>query len=134
MTSEVIYKGGLRTESKHLRSGTVIITDAPVDNHGKGESFSPTDLVATSLASCILTIVGIMAERKNIDIEGAKAEIEKVMASEPRRISAIRVKIQMPDKEYTDQEKKLIEKTAAQCPVGNSLHPDLDQDVTIVWA
>ena len=134
MTSEVVYKGGLRTECKHLRSGSVIITDAPVDNHGKGESFSPTDLVATSLASCILTIIGIMAERKEIDIEGARAEVEKVMASDPRRISDIKIKIQMPAKSYTEQEKKLIEKTAAQCPVGNSIHPDLNQELEIIWA
>ena len=104
MTSEVIYKGALRTECKHLRSGNSILTDAPVDNKGKGETFSPTDLVATSLAACILTTIGIKLEEKGVDIAGAKAEVEKVMASDPRRISEINMKIYMPAKNYSDKE------------------------------
>ena len=133
MTSEVIYTGALRTECKHLRSGNSIITDAPVDNKGKGETFSPTDLVATSLAACILTTIGIKVEEKGLDISGAKAEVEKVMASDPRRIAAINMKITMPAKNYTEKEKVLIEKIAAHCPVGRSLHADLDENMEIIW-
>ena len=93
MISKVVYKGDLRTEAPHLRSGQIIITDAPVDNQGKGEAFSPTDLVATALASCMLTIMGIVAKRDGIKMEGTTAEVEKIMASDPRRIREIRLKI-----------------------------------------
>ena len=93
MISKVVYKGDLRTEATHLRSGQIIITDAPVDNQGKGEAFSPTDLVATALASCMLTIMGIVAKRDGIKMEGTTAEVEKIMASDPRRIREIRLKI-----------------------------------------
>ena len=86
MTSKVIYQGGLRTQATHLRSGNTIITDAPVDNKGKGEAFSPTDLVATALASCMLTIMGIKADDMNVNIEGTTAEVEKIMGAEPRKI------------------------------------------------
>lgn len=134
MTSEVIYKGALRTECKHLRSGNSILTDAPVDNKGKGETFSPTDLVATSLAACILTTIGIKVEDKGLDIAGAKAEVEKVMASDPRRISEINMKIYMPAKNYSDKEKVLIEKIAHHCPVGRSLNADLKETMEIIWS
>jgi putative redox protein len=134
MTSEVIYKGALRTECKHLRSGNSILTDAPVDNKGKGETFSPTDLVATSLAACILTTIGIKLEEKGVDITGAKAEVEKVMASDPRRISEINMKIYMPAKNYSDKEKVLIEKIAKHCPVGRSLNADLKETMEIIWS
>jgi putative redox protein len=134
MTSEVIYKGALRTECKHLRSGNSILTDAPVDNKGKGETFSPTDLVATSLAACILTTIGIKVEEKGLDIAGAKAEVEKVMASDPRRISEINMKIYMPAKNYSDKEKVLIEKIAKHCPVGRSLNADLKETMEIIWS
>jgi putative redox protein len=134
MTSEVIYKGALRTECKHLRSGNSILTDAPVDNKGKGETFSPTDLVATSLAACILTTIGIKVEEKGLDIAGAKAEVEKVMASDPRRISEINMKIYMPAKNYSDKEKVLIEKIAHHCPVGRSLNADLKETMEIIWS
>jgi putative redox protein len=134
MTSEVIYKGALRTECKHLRSGNSILTDAPVDNKGKGETFSPTDLVATSLAACILTTIGIKLEEKGVDITGAKAEVEKVMASDPRRISEINMKIYMPAKNYSDKEKVLIEKIAHHCPVGRSLNADLKETMEIIWS
>ncbi len=134
MTSEVIYKGALRTECKHLRSGNSILTDAPVDNKGKGETFSPTDLVATSLAACILTTIGIKVEDKGLDITGAKAEVEKVMASDPRRISEINMKIYMPAKNYSDKEKVLIEKIAHHCPVGRSLNADLKETMEIIWS
>ncbi len=133
MTSKIIYNGGLRTEAEHLRSGNKIITDAPVDNRGKGETFSPTDLIATGLGSCILTIMGIKALDKGIDIEGATCEVNKIMASNPRRIARLEVTIQMPDKTFTDKEKKLLEAAAHHCPVGNSLHPDLEEVITIKW-
>lgn len=132
-TSKVIYNGGLRTEAEHIRSGNKIITDAPVDNHGKGEAFSPTDLVATALGSCIFSIMGIKALDKGIDIEGATCEVTKTMTSNPRRISKIEINIQMPDKNYTSKEKKLLEAVAHHCPVGNSLHPDLEEVIHIKW-
>ena len=134
MTSKVIYKGELRTECTHIRSSNIIQTDAPIDNQGKGETFSPTDLVATALASCILTIMGIKARDKGISMEGATAEVIKEMGDQPRRISAIRIKIIMPDLPFTDKEKLLLQKAADHCPVGRSLHPDLEEDVQIIWA
>ena len=91
MIAQVEYKGQLRTEAKHLRSGSVIVTDAPIDNQGKGEAFSPTDLVATALASCMITIMGIVAERDGIDIEGVTADVDKIMSKEPRRIGEIKI-------------------------------------------
>jgi uncharacterized OsmC-like protein len=133
MISKVVYKGNLRTEATHLRSGNVIITDAPLDNHGKGEAFSPTDLASTSLASCILSIMGIAANTHNINIEGATADVIKVMDSDPRRIKTIEVTIQMPDNNYTDKEKKILEKAAHHCPVGLSLHPDTEEILIINW-
>ncbi|MEM9990155.1 MAG: OsmC family protein [Bacteroidota bacterium] len=132
-TSTVIYKNGLRTEATHLKSGNSIITDAPTDNHGKGEAFSPTDLVATALASCMLTIMGIKAAAKDLDIEGAKVEVTKVMASAPRRIAEAQIKITMPQNDYSDADKKLLEGAARTCPVAKSLHPDLVQAVEFVW-
>ena len=133
-TSKVIYKGGLRAECTHLQSGTSINTDAPKDNHGKGEAFSPTDLVATALASCILTTIGIVAMRENFtDIDGATAEITKVMYAEPRRIGEILIKITFPALQYTDKEKKIFEHTAHTCPVSKSLHPDLKQVIEFIW-
>lgn len=133
MTSEVIYTGDLSTTATHVRSNTSIVTDAPVDNQGKGESFSPTDIVATGLASCAMTIMGIAARNHDIDIVGAKATVEKIMGSDPRRISRINVVITMPEKTYSDKEKKILEKAALHCPVAKSLHPDLVQDMTFIW-
>ncbi len=133
MTTEIIYNGQLRTSAKHLRSGNTIINDAPVDNHGKGEAFSPTDMVATALGTCILTIMGISAQKNKINIEGAKAEVTKTMASDPRRIAKIEAIIKMPQKNYSDEEKQLIEQALNNCPVCRSLHPDMIQDIQIVW-
>ena len=134
MTSEVIYKGGLRTIATHLKSGKQIITDAPTDNQGKGEAFSPTDLLATSLAACHLTIMGIKARDKDIDMVGARAEVTKVMASDPRRVGQVIVKIIMPDNSYSDKEKTIIEKSAESCPVGRSLSDQLDIDLQLIWS
>jgi len=133
LTAKVTYKGQLRTEAIHLKSGNVIITDAPVDNHGKGEGFSPTDLTSTSLASCILTIMGIAAQRKEIDIAGATAEVTKEMTSGPRRIGKIVIDISMPQRSYTVAEKKILEAAAHHCPVGLSLGDNTKEVVNITW-
>jgi uncharacterized OsmC-like protein len=133
MTAEIIYNGQLRTSATHLRSGNTIINDAPLDNHGKGEAFSPTDLVATALGTCILTIMGISAQKNKIDMQGAKAEVTKVMASEPRRIAKIEVIIKMPKNNYSDQNKQILKQALDNCPVCRSLHPDMKQDIKIIW-
>ncbi|MBN9485223.1 MAG: osmotically inducible protein OsmC [Bacteroidetes bacterium 43-93] len=134
MLARVIYKGGLRTEATHLRSGTTIETDAPVDNQGKGERFSPTDLVSVALATCIVTTIGIASDTRDIDITGTECEVEKIMDSNPRKIGEIRIKLTFPkDKQYTDREKMLLENVANTCPVARSLHPDLKQTLTFVW-
>ncbi|HNA95314.1 MAG TPA: OsmC family protein [Saprospiraceae bacterium] len=132
-TAEILYKGGLRAESIHLRSGNVIVADAPVDNHGKGEAFSPTDLAATSLGICMVTVMGILADAHNIDIDGTRITIMKHMGSDPRRISGIDVDLYMPDRDYSDKEKKMLEHTAYNCPVAKSLHPDIVQNVKFHW-
>ena len=126
-TSEVIYKGELRTTAMHMKSGQQIITDAPVDNNGKGEAFSPTDLLATSLGTCMLTVMGIVARRNNINMDGTKAEILKVMAESPRRVSEIYLDMFFPKNNYAQKEKDLLEYTAINCPVAKSLHPDIKQ-------
>ena len=132
MTSKVIYKGSLRTEATHLRSGNTIITDAPTDNKGKGEAFSPTDLVATALASCMLTIMGIKADEMNINIDGTTAEIEKIMGSGPRRIAQLIIVINIPIS--TDQKtKNILEKVALACPVDKSLSDSMIRDVKFIW-
>ncbi len=130
MTSKITYNGELRTTAVHLRSGTTVITDAPTDNHGKGEAFSPTDFVATALGSCMLTIMGIVAKRIEADITGTKVEVTKVMASNPRRIAAVEVHIQLPHDNYTDKVKTILENAARTCPVAMSLDPDLEQKVS----
>ena len=126
-TSEVTYKGDLRTAAIHLKSGQQIITDAPTDNNGKGEAFSPTDLLATSLGCCMLTVMGIVAKRHNINIDNTKVEILKVMADNPRRVAEIHIDMHFPKNNYTDKERELLEHTALACPVAKSLHPDIKQ-------
>lgn len=134
MTSKVIYLGELRTHAQHLRSGVELVTDAPPDNNGKGESFSPTDLTATSLANCMLTIAGIAARTHGINIDGTEAEVLKEMAANPRRISAVRVTVTVRGQEhYSDKEKSIIEHAARTCPVALSLHPDIEQDIKFNW-
>lgn len=134
MTSKVIYKGELRTESIHLQSNSIIYTDAPKDNFGKGEMFSPTDLVATALASCMISIMGIVAMKEGITtVEGTVAEVTKVMYVEPRRIGEIHIKITFPKNNFTEKEKKIYEHAAHTCPVAKSLHPDLKQIIEFVW-
>lgn len=133
MTSKVTYLGDLRTESQHLQSGSKLITDAPVDNHGKGEAFSPTDTVANALASCMLTIMGIKAKDLEIDIIGTTAEVTKTMESTPRRISKIKVVIQLPNS-FEEKEQKILENAAMTCPVFHSLHPDIEKDISFKYS
>lgn len=133
ITSKIIYQGDLRTECTHLQSGKVIVTDAPCDNQGKGEAFSPTDLMATSMGACILTIMGIKTRDHSIDITGTRAEITKIMASDPRRVSKVVVEFFFPDKPYTPEEKQLVESVAGTSPVPLSLHPDLKQTIRFHW-
>lgn len=126
-TSVVIYTGDLRTENQHLASGSIIITDAPKDNFGKGEYFSPTDLLATSLANCILTTMAIATRKLDIDLTGTKATVTKTMGVEPRRVVKIDVDIELPESVVLF--KNELEYAAHNCPVAKSLHPDIQQNV-----
>jgi len=134
MTSKIIYKGNLRTEAVHLQSGTQIETDAPTDNNGKGERFSPTDLVATALGSCMLTIMGIAGNTHQINIEGTEVEITKIMTPPPRQIGEIIVKLTMKGQDsFSDKEKAILENSALTCPVFLSLNQDMKKTVEFVW-
>ena len=129
-----VYKGNLRTEITHTQSGTKITTDAPTDNHGKGESFSPTDLFASSLGSCMLTIMGITAQAHGFNIDGTTMTTEKVMAANPRRVAEIIIDFKFPEgSNYSDKEKRLIEAAAKSCPVGNSLSAELKKTINFNW-
>ena len=132
MTSKVTYKGDLRTECEHIQSNNKFITDAPVDNNGKGEAFSPTDTVATALASCMLTIMGIKASEHDLDIKGTFAEVTKHMEANPRRISKIDVIVNVKG-ELTDRDKSLLENSARTCPVIHSIHPDIIKNITFSY-
>lgn len=133
MTSRIEYLGELRTQATHLLSGQQIITDAPPDNQGRGEAFSPTDLCATALGCCMMTIMGIAARTHEIDMTGATAEITKIMAADPRRIARVEVKIQMPQREYSAKQKAILENAAKGCPVSRSLNANLEEVVEILW-
>jgi putative redox protein len=134
MTSQIIYKGALRTEATHLQSGTAIETDAPLDNQGKGERFSPTDLLATSLGNCMITIMGIKARDMNIDLTGTTLDITKIMKAEPRRVGGIKVVLNFPAHlQLSDKEKTILQNAGLTCPVAKSLHPDLEQDISFNW-
>tara|TARA_B100000963_G_scaffold203306_1_gene177050 strand:- start:412 stop:816 length:405 start_codon:yes stop_codon:yes gene_type:complete len=132
MTSKVTYLGNLRTESVHIPSNDKIVTDAPTDNNGKGEAFSPTDLVASSLSSCILTVIGIVCKKIKYDLTNTKSSVKKIMGDKPRRIVEIVVKIEF-SKTADSKTKKIIEKTALNCPVAKSLHPDIKQNISFIW-
>lgn len=132
MTSEVIYQGGLRTISIHLNSKNQIVTDAPIDNHGKGEAFSPTDMVANSLATCMLTVMGIKANDLNLNIEQSKANVTKVMGPDPRRIIKIIIDFEMIGA-LTKKDQTILERTAHACPVMYSLHPDIEKEIGFKW-
>ncbi|NND77660.1 MAG: OsmC family protein [Flavobacteriales bacterium] len=132
ITASVQYTGNLRTQAKHLKSGEEIISDAPIDNNGKGEAFSPTDLLSTSLASCMITVMGIAAEKRNIAFNNITGEITKVMASDPRRVNSIKVKL-IIDEKWSEKERKILEKVGVNCPVAKSLSPDLKQEIEFVY-
>ena len=132
MISKVTYKGSLRTEAIHVQSGNTIITDAPIDNHGKGEAFSPTDLVATALASCMLTIMGIVANRNHLKINGTTAEIEKIMGANPRRINGIKISIRF-NENFDKKTKRKLENAALTCPVSNSLSENLNESIKFIY-
>ena len=127
-TSTSKYSGELRTHSVHTQSGETYITDAPTDNEGKGEAFSPTDIVATSLANCMMTIMGIVSKRKGLIIEGTEAKIDKFMGRDPRRITEIKIDFYFPVN-FSEDERKLLEKSALNCPVAKSLSSDLKQNI-----
>jgi len=132
-TVKTKYLGDLRTENTHLQSGSTIITDAPTDNRGKGEAFSPTDLLATALGNCIMTIMGIKAMDNGIDLVGTELNITKIMASDPRRVAEVIIAFNFPDKGYSEADKQLIESVAGTSPVPLSLHPDLKQTIQFNW-
>ncbi|MCF8367679.1 MAG: OsmC family protein [Bacteroidales bacterium] len=130
-TTITTYLGELRTEAVHQRSGNKIITDAPPDNKGKGEAFSPTDLLATSLGSCMITIMGIAANEHGFNLDGTVAKIWKIMESSPRRVGEIKIELYFPPNNYSEKERKIIERSAYTCPVYLSLHPDLKKTINL---
>ena len=130
---DITYQGDLRCQAKHAPSGTILLTDAPVDNMGKGESFSPTDLVATALGTCMLTTMGIVAQRKNIDISGTTVSVTKEMVADPqRRIGQLTVTIHVPH-DHSEDDRRRLEHAAHSCPVHKSLGADVQQPVTFKW-
>lgn len=133
MTATVTYESNLRTTCLHLQSGSVFETDAPTDNKGKGERFSPTDLIATGLGACLITTMGIKAESMNIQLDGAKVEVTKVMVSDPRRIGKIIVHASMPALNLDEKTIEILERVGRTCPVERSLHPDVELDIQFKW-
>ena len=132
MTSKVTYLGELRTSSIHIQSGTEILSDAPTDNHGKGEAFSPTDTLANALGSCMISIMAIKSADLNVDIIGSTAEVTKIMQAEPRKIAKIILVFNMSIS-VDEKTKIILERTAMNCPVLLSLNPDIDKEVTFNW-
>lgn len=130
ITSKITYLGGLRTNAIHVRSSQRIITDAPIDNQGKGEAFSPTDLVSSMLCSCMMTIMGQVAERENISLEGVTAEVTKVMSASPRKISEVIINFDMSQLKLSDRQQKMLENAARTCPVALSLAQDIKQNIS----
>ncbi|MFO7879434.1 MAG: OsmC family protein [Bacteroidales bacterium] len=130
-TSNIEYLGKLRTKNIHERSGNMLVTDAPVDNHGRGEAFSPTDLMSTSLANCIFTIMGIRAEEAGFSLIGATAEMEKTMASNPRRVAEIKIDFDFSMLKLTEEQKELLRAVPPVSPVAISLHPDVKQNINL---
>lgn len=133
MTSTVVYNGALRTTCTHLKSGSSFETDAPVDNHGKGERFSPTDLMATSLATCMITVMGIKARSMGFDLDGVQVEVLKIMKADPRRVGGIELTFHIPDtlKDMDEKNKAMLKHTGDTCPVMKSIHPDIE--VKVDW-
>jgi uncharacterized OsmC-like protein len=133
ITSQITYLGNLRTNSKHLASSNEITTDAPTDNHGRGEAFSPTDLMSNSLGCCMLTIIGIAANTHQFNIDGTMVDITKIMQSNPRKVAEIKVDFKFPPNNYTEKQKAIIENAARTCPVALSLHPDILQKISFAY-
>ena len=133
ITSTIIYQGSLRCQATHTQSSTVIETDAPTDNKGKGEKFSPTDLLCVSLGTCAITTMGIKAMDMDIDLSDATMEVTKFMASEPRRVAKIVIKIEFPTLNLSDKEKTILERAGNHCPVIKSLHPDVEKEIEYHW-
>ena len=133
MTASIIYKGHLRCECTHLQSGSRIETDAPTDNRGKGERFSPTDTLCVSLATCMITTMGIRCEDMQVDISGSRLEVTKHMLSEPRRIGKIEINLYLPGEHISEKDRAVLEKIGDNCPVMKSLHPDLEVVTEYVW-
>lgn len=132
MTSKVTYLGDLRTSSEHIQSGTIILSDPPVDNNGRGEAFSPTDLLANALGSCMMTIIAIKARDLDIDLTNSTVEVSKFMQTEPRKVSKIGIVMNM-NIILDDKNKIILERTAMNCPVLLSLNPDIEKDIVINW-
>jgi putative redox protein len=132
-TVTTLYAGNLRTQATHVASGNALITDAPLDNNGRGEAFSPTDLVCAALGSCMLTIMGIVADRHQLALEGTRLDITKIMAAEPRRIAEVQINFTLPSSNFSDKEKALLENAARTCPVALSLHPDVKQTISFQY-
>ena len=130
--SKVTYNGDLRTQACHIQSGSSIVTDAPIDNQGKGEAFSPTDLIATALASCMLTIMGIVAEANNVKLKGTTAEVEKIMSLSPRKIEQIKINIFFI-KDFEKKIRRKLENAALTCPVSNSLNASLKKTINFIY-
>lgn len=134
MTSTVTYEGNLRTVCTHVRSGSSIETDAPVDNNGKGERFSPSDLVATALGTCMLTIMGMRANEMNVDLKDVKIEVEKIMKSDPRRIGGINLTFHFPDSlSLNARQQTILQRAAETCPVAYSINPEIELNVNFNW-
>ena len=131
-TSKIVYQGELRTSCIHIQSGTSILTDAPTDNHGKGEAFSPTDLVATALGSCMVSIMAIKSKDLELELKDSTLEVTKIMQAEPRKIARIEVILNMAIT-TTEKNKTILERAAMHCPVLLSLHPDIEKVVTFNW-
>ena len=134
MTSSIVYEGNLRTVCTHLKSGNSIETDAPPDNQGKGERFSPTDLLATSLGVCAMTIMGIKARDMQVDLAGTRVNVEKIMKADPRRVGGINLTFHFPETVLADEKQRaIIERCASTCPVFYSIHPDIEVDIRFDW-
>jgi putative redox protein len=128
-TIQTKYLGDLRTEATHVLSGNIVITDAPLDNKGKGEAFSPSDLLTSALGSCMLTIMGITAREQNINMDGTTCSITKIMASDPRRVGEVQITFNFPQGNYSEKDKTILKRSAETCPVAKSVHPDLIQNL-----
>ncbi len=133
MTASIIYKGDLRCECTHLQSGTIIETDAPTDNRGKGERFSPTDTVCVALATCMITTMGLRCNDMEIDISGTRLDVTKHMLSDPRRIGKIEITLHLPAHNVNEKDRMILQKIGDNCPVMKSLHPDLEVVTEYVW-